>query len=256
MLGIGLPVGAPGPYRATDPDAAAYASAMTVAPSAARVALIDTFVRAIKAGGLWTRLDLLYLLAAHDAQAARVNVMAPGLHTCSAVNSPSFVVDRGFAGDGTTSYLSTGLNPSLGGTRFALNDAALFVWSLSDLNAGADIGSGTSTRLLARTSGSLAARANAGSTTTVAVGDSLGFAGWSRRSSAAHDFFRGGSLVASPTQASGSISNDAIRIGAAGSAYSARRLAIAGAGAGLDGDHVAALAAACTAYLVAVGAAA
>jgi hypothetical protein len=89
MLGIGLPVGAPGPYRATDPDAAAYASAMTVAPSAARVALIDTFVRAIKAGGLWTRLDLLYLLAAHDAQAARVNVMAPGLHTCSAVNSPS-----------------------------------------------------------------------------------------------------------------------------------------------------------------------
>jgi hypothetical protein len=255
MLGIGLPVGAAGPYRAIDPDAAAYASAMTVVPSAARVALIDVFVRAIKAGGLWTRLDVLYLLAAHDAQAGRVNLIAPALHTCTAVNSPSFVTDRGYAGDGSTSYLSTGLNPSLGGTRFSLNDATLFVWSLTDLNASAaEIGTGTATRLLARSSGSLAARANAATTTTVAVADSLGLVGWSRTSAAGHDFFRGGTVVASPTQASGSISNDAIRIGAAGSTYSARRLAVAGAGAGLDGGQIAALAAACEAYLDALGA--
>ncbi len=255
MLGIGLPVGAAGPYRAIDPDAAAFASAMTVAPSAARVALIDAFVRAIKAGGLWSQLDVLYLLAAHDEQAGRVNIMAPGSHTCTAVNSPSFVIDRGFAGDGATSYLSTGLNPSLGGTRFSLNDAALFVWSLTDLNASAaEIGTGTATRLLARSSGSLAARANTSTTTTVATADSLGLVGWSRRSSTGHDFFRGGTVVASPTQASGAISNDAIRIGAAGSTYSTRRLAVAGAGAGIDGGHVAALAAACEAYLDAVGA--
>ncbi len=255
MLGIGLPVGAAGLDRAIDLDAAAYASAMTVAPSASRVALFDAFLRAIKAGGLWTRLDVLYLLAAHDEQAGRVNLIAPGSHTCTAVNSPSFVADRGFAGDGSTSYLSTGLNPSLGGTRFALNDAVLFVWSLTDLNASAaEIGTRTSTRLLARSSGSLAARANTSTTTTVAVADSLGLVGWSRRSAAGHDFFRGGTVVASPTQASGAISNDAIRIGAAGSTYSARRLAVAGAGAGLDSSQIAALASACEAYLDAVGA--
>ncbi len=255
MLGIGLPVGAAGPYRAIDPDAAAYASAMTVAPTAARVALIDAFVRAMKDGGLWARLDLLYLLAAHDEQAARVNLMAPSVHTCTAVNSPSFLADRGFAGDGSTSYLSTGLNPSLGGTRFSLNDATLFVWSLTDLNASAaDIGSGTSTRLLGRSSGSLGARANAATTTTVSASDSLGLFGWSRRGAAGHDFFRGGSVVASPVQASGAISNDSVRIGAAGSTHSARRLAVAGVGAGLASGEIAALAAACAAYLAAVGA--
>jgi hypothetical protein len=255
MLGIGLPVGAAGPYRAVDPATAAYASAMTVTPAAARVALIDAFVRAMKDGGLWARLDLLYLLAAHDEQAARLNLIAPGASSCTAVNSPSFLADRGFAGDGSTSYLSTGLNPSLGGTHFSLNDATLFVWSLTDLNASAaDIGSGTSTRLLARSSGSLGARANASGTTTVTVADSLGLVGWSRRSAAGHDFFRGGSVVASPVQASGSISSDAVRIGAAGSTYSARRLAVAGVGAGFETGHVAALAAACATYLAAVGA--
>ncbi|MFM9860738.1 hypothetical protein RUR49_19965 [Pseudoxanthobacter sp. M-2] len=255
MLGIGLPVGAAGAYRAIDPDAAAYASAMTVAPSAARVALFDAFVRAIKAGGLWTRLDLLYLLAAHDEQAGRVNLIAPGAHTCTAVNSPSFVADRGFAGDGATSYLSTGLNPSLGGTRFAQNDATLFVWSLTDLNASAaEIGTGSATRLLARSFGALAARANTTTSTTVAVADSLGLVGWSRTSSAGHDFFRGGTVVASPVQASDQISAGVVRIGAAASTYSARRLAVAGVGAGLDGGQIAALDAACEAYLDAVGA--
>jgi hypothetical protein len=255
MLGIGLPVGTAGPYRAIDPDAAAYASAMTVAPSAARVVLFDAFVRAIKAGGLWTRLDVLYLLAAHDGQAGRLNLMAPGLRTCTAVNSPSFVVDRGFAGDGATSYLSTGLNPGLGGTLFSLDDASLFVWSLTDLNvSAAEIGTGSGTRLLARSFGALAARANTTTSTTVAVADSLGLVGWSRRSAAGHDFFRGGTVVASPVQGSESITAGVMRVGAAASTYSARRLAVAGAGAGLDSGQIAALGAACEAYLDAVGA--
>lgn len=255
MLGIGLPLGATGPYRAIDPATVAYASAMSVAPTAARVSLIDAFVRAMKAGGLWTRLDLLYLLAAHDEQAARLNLMAPGAHTCTAVNSPSFLADQGFAGDGSTSCLSTGLNPALGGTRFSVNDATLFVWSLTDLNASAaDIGSGTSTRLLARSSGSLAARANVAVTTTVAAADSLGLVGWTRRNAGGHDFFRDGSVVATIEQASNTISNDVLRIGAAGTVYSARRLAVAGIGAGLEPDHIAALAAACAGYLQSVGA--
>jgi hypothetical protein len=199
MLGIGLPVGAAGPYRSVDPDAAAYAAAMTVAPSAARVALFDALVRALKAGGLWSRLDLFYLLAAHHEQAGRVNLVALGINTCAAVNSPNFLDDRGFAGDGATSYLSTGLNPSLGSTGFALNDATLFAWSLTDLNTSAgDIGSGAATRLLGRSGGSLAARANAGTTTSVTVADSLGLYGWTRNAAGGHDFFRGGGSAGEP----------------------------------------------------------
>jgi hypothetical protein len=255
MLGIGLPVGAAGGYRGIDPDAAAYAAAMTAAPAAARVALVDAFVRALKDSGVWSRLDLLYLLAAHHEQAARLNLLAPGANIATAVNSPGFLVDRGFAGDGATSYLSTGLNPSLGGTRFSLHDATLFVWSLSDLgSSGADIGSGTMTRLVGRSAGLLAARANANGTTSVAAANSLGLYGWTRNGAAGHDLFRAGSVVASPAGTSTGISNDAIRIGAAATAFSPRRLAIAGAGGGLDAGRIAALAAACGSYLEAVGA--
>lgn len=250
MIGIGLPVGTAGGHRAVDPDAAAYASAMAVAPSAARLALFDAFVRALKAGGLWTRFDVLYLLAAHDEQAGRVNLVAPGDYTCTAVNSPNFLADRGFAGDGATSCLSTNLTPSLGGSRFKLDDAKLFVWSLTDLNANVpDIGSGTLTRLLARAGGSLGARSNAATTTVVGTADSLGLCGWTRRNAVGHDFFRGGAVVASPVQASSSMNDEAIRIGAAGSVYSPRRIAVAGAGASLDGPQIAALADACESYL-------
>jgi len=255
MLGIGLPIGAAGAYRAVDPDTAAYAAAMTVAPTAARVALVDAAVRALKDAGLWTRLDVLYLLAAHHEQAARLNLLAPAAHACTAVNSPGFLADRGFAGDGATSYLSTGFNPALGGGNFGLDDATLFVWSLSDLNgSAADIGSGTMTRLLARSGGAATARANAAVSTSVAVADSLGLTGWTRSGADGHDFFRGGTVVASPVQASSGISSDAIRIGAAGSSYSPRRIAVAGAGGGLDGGQIAALAALCEDYLAGVGA--
>jgi hypothetical protein len=204
----------------------------------ARADALDAWIINMKSFGLWAKLDALYF-PQHSADATRVNLINPAGPLLTLSNSPTIVPDRYLQGDGASSYFDTGINPATAGGKFALNDATLFVWSLSDLNTtnSADIGSGTATRLIGRTAGVMAARANCTTTTSVLVEDSLGLYGWRRSGSAGHVFFKGGGVVASPTVSSTSISSSAIRLGAAGTLYSSRRIAAAGFGGGLtDGD--------------------
>lgn len=74
-LGLSLPSAAVMRARggAVPPEARALMARMTTAPSASRARAIATLVRTLKAAGIWSKLDLLYILAAHDAQAARLN---------------------------------------------------------------------------------------------------------------------------------------------------------------------------------------
>src|SRR5882724_11855738 len=60
-----------------DTDALALFDAMVPAPNAARKTLINTLILALKSAGIWTRLDVLYVTAAHAAQPATRNWKAP-----------------------------------------------------------------------------------------------------------------------------------------------------------------------------------
>lgn len=71
----------------------------------------DVFV-ALIAQGLWPFIRWLSLMCVDDAQAARINMKDPS-QVATAVNSPTFVVDRGYEGDGATSYLSSGVSSSV-----------------------------------------------------------------------------------------------------------------------------------------------
>lgn len=106
-------------------EATAYFAAMSVQPDATRKALIDTFISGLVSNGIWAKLDAAGILRAHDAQAARLELKNPGTRTLTAVNSPTFTTDRGYAGNGTTSYLSTGFIPSTHGVNLTLNSASL-----------------------------------------------------------------------------------------------------------------------------------
>src|SRR5690606_35810663 len=97
---------------------------MTTPPTRARQLLINTTITNLIAAGLWPKLDVLYLLAAADEQAARLNWKNPGTFTCTAVNSPTFTADRGFAGDGSTSYLDTNFNISSASGRLYEQNSA------------------------------------------------------------------------------------------------------------------------------------
>jgi hypothetical protein len=118
-----------GLFGGLDADARTLVAAMSVAPSSGRAQLISTTIKALKAAGLWTLIDALYLTAAHDSQAALLNWKNPGTWTLAPTNSPTFTVDRGYQGDGATSYLSaTGYNPSTAGGAYAQDSALIGAW--------------------------------------------------------------------------------------------------------------------------------
>lgn len=85
-------------------------SRMKVQPTSARLRIIDGLITDLQDCGVWDKLDALYLFAAHDVQAARLNWKSSVVRDAVSVNSPVFEVDRGFTGDGYSSYIDTNTN--------------------------------------------------------------------------------------------------------------------------------------------------
>lgn len=112
--------------RGLHPYTMAYISAMSVKPSFAGAILTDNFVRSLVDKGLWTKFDGFYLLASHDAQAARLNLVAPSTYALSVTGSPTFTTKSGYAG-AASGYLSMGVN-SDALSKFTRNDAHLGVY--------------------------------------------------------------------------------------------------------------------------------
>jgi hypothetical protein len=93
--------------------------------SGARQALVNNLIVGLKADGIFTKLDRLWLFAGEDQPSALTDIIANSLAT--AVNSPTFTVDRGYAGDASTSYIDTGYNPT-GGPNYVQDSAQFSVW--------------------------------------------------------------------------------------------------------------------------------
>ena len=97
-------------------------TAFETTPGRTRSFLIDDLIAALEAAGVWERLSALYLTAAHDEQAARLNLKTPGLFDLSQVNDPVFALGEGYTGDGVDAWLDTGLTATelaAGGTGVA-----------------------------------------------------------------------------------------------------------------------------------------
>lgn len=98
----------------TQAETTALLAAMSVQPSSPRTTLINTLIASLKtfktAAGqsFWDALDFLYLPAAHDAQAGRINWKNPA-QVGTVVGSPTFQTDRGYTGNIGTSYIDTGV---------------------------------------------------------------------------------------------------------------------------------------------------
>ena len=66
------------------------------------------------------------------------NALKGGTLTASLVNSPTFTTDRGFTGNGSTSYLDSGYNVSTGGGVYAQDSAHMGVYVLNNINDSSD----------------------------------------------------------------------------------------------------------------------
>lgn len=163
-------------------EATALFARMSVAPDATRKGHIDTLIVALKAAGVWDKMDVLYIHAAHDAQAARLNWKSTSFNS-TAVNSPTFTTDRGYAGDGATSYLDSGYNPTTAGGVFAQNSGHMGVWVGTDVNSGTQYDLGYARARLNARNGSTAAgmfNSTALGSFTISPTTSIGHTCWSR----------------------------------------------------------------------------
>lgn len=131
------------PYAFANAEAETLVAAMTMPPNGARRALIDTFVGALKTAGVWSKIDVMWVLAAHDEQAGRLNWKSPGSFTLTAVNAVTFTVDRGFAGNGSSSYLDTGWARLINGTGFTQDAAHISVYQRTSPNGNEAVSENT-----------------------------------------------------------------------------------------------------------------
>ena len=115
------------PFR---PETRQLLARMTTQPSVARATLIDQTIRGLIDAGLWDQFDILYFLAAHDAQAARLNWKANAFNLSVQSGSPVFTTDGGYRANPSTlsGVLSTGWSPISSAVNWALGDAALSAW--------------------------------------------------------------------------------------------------------------------------------
>lgn len=224
----------------------------TAPPTNARKALIDTLIGSLKTGGVWAKLDALYVMAAADSQAARRNWIADAFNL-TAVSSPTFTADRGYAGDGATANLSTGVAPNAL-TRFAQNSAHLSAW-VQTFGTGVYITRSTAGQpnLLTPSTTNMLARINkaSGNDMIRPVVTQVGHQLAQRTSSVVVEGYEDGSSIGSEgAQTSGARDSAPLLILLGGT----HRLATVSFGAHLTAGEAASYASALSAYLTAVGA--
>lgn len=246
-------------------EARQFFDRLATQPAAARKALYAAMIDTLVAGGVWTKIDALYLFAAADAPTALINLKSSSFGA-TAVNSPTFTVDRGYAGNGTTSLVDTNFNPITATTpNFAQNSAHMGAWVLTDRagaagpiigNRSGDTGETgcnifpffTDNKAYLRLNDLVEAEG-------FAVAGSTGLFVANRSSSTARQGYRNGaSIGAYAANTSKAPFNESIAVGNAGGNFSTDQAAMAIVGGSLDVPEQVALYVAVLPYLQGVGA--
>jgi hypothetical protein len=244
---------------------------MSSQPNGARQTLINNLIVSLKNTSVWAALDVLHVYAAADSQAALLNWKTAAADG-TLVNAPSFSADRGFTGNGTTSYINTNFNPvTFSGVQYAQDSCHMGVWSRTDaVNAGIDIGMRTSAStfqslMQIRISGdnyTLRPNVNASPSSVAGATASSGNIVLRRNAASgatATTVFRNGSSVASQNSTSAAPASLSFFVGAVNtngtaSSFSAREYAAAHLGANLTDQNISDLYSALNTYMTAVGA--
>lgn len=237
--------GAPSSY---DPLSQQLFSRFDIQPDSTRKSLIDSRIVAMKQTTWFAKLDALWVHAAHGAEAGRLNWLGPSFN-CLPVNNPTFVVDRGYTGDGVSSYLDTQFNPSveaLAGSKYQLNSASFGIRINDNTNSNSSIAGfwdGTrGTTIQPHSGGRAGGRVNTGTyfqTAAGAIADSIGMYSISRTSSSVTRLFKQGVMIASNATASTVLADGRLRLGAiANDNYRAGQFSMGFIGGGLSDAEV------------------
>jgi hypothetical protein len=110
-----------------NPEAKSYIERMAVNPNSTYISAIDNFFGALKSAPLSLDLfDHIHLLAMHDVDAARLNLLGGSLPIVATTPSTQFAAGIGFGGTGNGGGLTLGVTPSQL-TKATQNNASLIV---------------------------------------------------------------------------------------------------------------------------------
>lgn len=223
MLGLGISLATlslaaglrGGGYKFTNPEAQALVARFATQPTSARKQRIDTFWSAAKAGG-WSAHFALWAPAASNEQAAQINWMGD-LYNLTPVNNPDFTANVGFAGDGLSTYLTTGI--LLNALANFQDNASIWAWCSEEVTNAYILGTiaGGVTRIQPRSAGQAGGRLNGtGAVSTQA--SSLGLTVVTRNGTTVK-VFRNDVLIATATVSSSALGADEICLLRDGSNY-------------------------------------
>jgi len=226
---------------ADEAETTALLAAMTVQPDSTRKALINTLIAGLKADGVWSKMGAFNVLAAHDAQAARVGWKNPA-KILTASGTITFTTDRGYAGNGTNGYLEHPDNlAAISG--FTQNNASMGVYCNTNvLENKSAIGQVTTLRsyITPRNGSNMDWRPNGAATSSaLPVATSVGLSAWSRVDASNARAFKNGALLAT-AGVSGAIGSTKYTLCRNGTQYATVRVAAAWVGSSLtDAEHLA-----------------
>ncbi len=237
-------------------EATALFARMTSQPDTTRKGHINTLIAALKTGNVWAKLDALYLFAAHDSQAGLLNWVSTS-HNATLVNAPSFVADRGFTGNGTSSYISSGTNASAL-TKFLQDSAHMSGWNRTETNAVVPIAgyidATGSTFIYPRQAGNLSGRINDVTTLSVATATAIGLSAVNRSGATAKEIYRNGASVTTSATASAGAPAGMLGFLTAALSFAPLQVSMGSIGGSLSAGEQLALYNAVAAYMTAVGA--
>jgi hypothetical protein len=237
-------------------------AAFTAAPTPQRRLLCDQLIRRLKRQDIWSKLDCLYIFAAADSQAALINWKNPGTFNAALVNAPSFTADRGFTGNGTTSYVNSTFTPSTAGGLYTQNSSHVSARSLTSA-AAADsqrlvgVGNSATVAVQLRPRGAsdlYGLQMQQAAINAVANADSSGHFVGNRSASNAIQHYRNGASLGTGTNASTGLPNDAVHFDHSFTSFATLQVASGSIGSSLSAEEAAAFYAIELAYMQAVGA--
>lgn len=255
------------PYRFVPSDIPAFLlplfAAMSPEPDEARSNLIIDLGQGLFDAGIWVKLDSFWAIANFSEQSAQLNWIDPANNVLAPQASPDFTIDEGYQGNGSSSYVNTNYTP--GGGQYQQNSASIFGWAFGSVpeSGTADFlnitGGGRSAVIrmfgAPSTSGSFGVNSLGSTGATYSPPEGLFTA--RRLTGTDVELFQGAAqLVTNPTGASGVPTQQMTLLCAVESGtptrFSSKRIAFAGAGAGLTDTEISDLNDLCTTWLGAI----
>lgn len=93
-------------------EAEAYFSQLSIQPSGKFKAALNTLILQLISDNNWNSLDCFYVFATEQQQHARIDIKSPARSPITEINSPSWASGFGYTGNGSSSYINTGINIS------------------------------------------------------------------------------------------------------------------------------------------------